>query len=102
MEAVLVRRWSMADRCEWPAGCAQDQTDDSGEFCYYHFKLIEGRIDLRTHTPQPKVDDALFDLRRAGGAPGAVARTAAPEPEIPYDRKARKGKIRHGILRYPR
>jgi len=102
MEATLVRRWSMADRCLWPGGCAQDQTDESGEFCYYHFKLVEGRIDLRVTTPKPKQDEALDHLSDAGGAPGAVARTATPEPEIPYDRKAKKGKIRHGVLRYPR
>lgn len=103
MEAVLVRRWSMADRCLWPAGCAQDQTDDSGEFCYYHFKLVEGQIDLRVHTPKPSVSEAADTLARAGGVPGAVARTAAEEPRIPYDRKlVRKGKIRNGSLRLPR
>ena len=96
-----VRRWSMIDRCTWPRGCWQDQAYESGDYCTYHLKLVEGLIDFRGTTRRKDRALAAGDLWDAGAVPGAIARMSETDEPIPYDRGARKrfGKMPRGTVR---
>ena len=87
-------------KCAWPGGCWQDQSAECDPYCYYHWKLVEGRIDARVTTTDNTIGSMVKALVDAGAAPGAIARTESTEPKLPYDRHGRRrGSLPEGTIR---
>lgn len=86
--------------CEWTGGCYQPKTDISGEYCYYHFKLVEGQLAA---DPPPKERKALSEeLHRSGAARDVVESSKVPRQRDPVYPESRKmGRVPSGRLIRP-
>jgi hypothetical protein len=88
----------MAERCQWPHYCSQDRSDESGEYCYYHLKLVLGQV---SPAPVSKRKPLEVDLERAGADPDVYEGVDEVERKVPQDR-SRKAKLLQGHVRYRR
>jgi len=59
-----------AGLCLWDRGCDQARCTESGEYCYYHYKLVTG---ILSPAPVNKRAPLAADLDRAGASDATVA-----------------------------
>ena len=84
--------------CEWPVHCNQERSYESGEYCYYHFKLVIGLVSPIGVSKRPNLSKPL-DL--AGADPITLVGVDDPEERGGPTKKG-EGTMPSGVLRLPR
>ena len=83
-------------KCSWVSGCHMDRTDESGEFCYYHHKLVAGEV-----SPAPsKRPDLAEDLARSGADPTVYEGVDARDKPVAKFRESYGGLMPQGSTRH--